>query len=110
VHARAEGVDVLDAMGQAYRELLERDREVLLIQLHSQVAAGHEPLIRAAMQRTFADVYDLVSRESGAAPEELKSWFAEGMLINVMAAIDADQLDAPWAEALTGEGRRAARK
>jgi AcrR family transcriptional regulator len=99
--ARRDGLDPLDAMGRAYSELLERDRDVLLIQLHSQVAAGREPLIREVMQRTFGDLYDLVARESGASPEELRSWFAYGMLINVMAAIDADRLDAPWAKALT---------
>jgi AcrR family transcriptional regulator len=101
--AHAEGLEPLEEMGHAYDELLRRDRDVLLIQLHSQVAAPHEPLIRAAMQRCFHELYELVARESGAGPEELKGWFAHGMLCNVMAAIDAEQLDAPWAMALTSE-------
>jgi AcrR family transcriptional regulator len=101
--ARAEGLDPLAEMGHAYGELLERDRDVLLVQLHSQVAAGAEPVIRESMQRTFRNLYELVERESGAAPEELKTWFAHGMLCNVMAAIDAEQLDEPWARALTGD-------
>jgi hypothetical protein len=45
-----------------------------------------------------------VRRESGAGPEELKIWFAYGMLYNVMAAIDADRLAAEWAKALTEDG------
>ncbi|HEU0024019.1 MAG TPA: TetR/AcrR family transcriptional regulator [Thermoleophilaceae bacterium] len=102
--AKREGLDPLDEMGHAYDELLERDRDVLLIQLHSQVASPHEPLIRAAMQRCFHDLYELVSRESGATPEELRVWFAHGMLCNVMAAINAEDLDAEWARALTSEG------
>jgi AcrR family transcriptional regulator len=99
--ARAEGDDLLESMGRVLDELTENDRDILLIQLHSQVAAGHEPLIRKAAQRCFRDLYELVERESGATPEQLRSWFAIGMLNNVMAAIDADQVDASWARTLT---------
>jgi AcrR family transcriptional regulator len=99
--ARREGKEPLKEMGRAYDELLETDRDILMIQLHSQVAAGAEPLVRDSMQRTFRDLYALVARESGAGPEELQPWFAHGMLCNVMAAIDADNLDEEWARALT---------
>jgi AcrR family transcriptional regulator len=102
--ARVEGLDPLGEMGRAYGELLVRDRDVLLIQLHSQVAARREKRIRDAMRRTFRDLYELVRRESDAGPEELKMWFADGMLYNVMAAIDADRLAAEWAKALTADG------
>jgi len=102
--ARATGLDPLGEMGRAYGELLVRDRDVLLIQLHSQVAARREKRIRDAMRRTFKDLYELVRRESGAGPKELKIWFAYGMLYNVMAAIDADRLAAEWAKALTEDG------
>jgi AcrR family transcriptional regulator len=100
--ARAEGSDRLQSMGCAYEDLLRNDRDALLIQMHSQVAAAGEPLIRDAMRRCFSDIYELVARESGASPAELRDWFAHGMLCNVMAAIDADHLDAPWARALSG--------
>jgi AcrR family transcriptional regulator len=106
--AKRDGVDPLEAMGRAYGDLLERDRDVLLIQLHSQVAAGREPLIRDAMRRTFRDLYALVARESGAGPELLSPWFAHGMLCNVMAAIDAAQLDEDWAQALAGDLKKKA--
>ena len=89
-------------MGRAYDELLEHDRDVLLIQLHSRVVAGAEPVIREAAQRCFGKIYELAARESGASDEELRVWFAHGMLCDVMAAIDADHVDAPWAHALTG--------
>jgi AcrR family transcriptional regulator len=100
---RAEGTDPLASIGRVLDELNERDRDVLLIQLHSQVAAGHEPLVREAAQRCFRDLYELVGREAGATEEQLRSWFAIGMLNNVMAAIDADQVDAPWAKVLTAK-------
>jgi hypothetical protein len=48
-------------------------------------------------------LYETVARESGAGPEELRVWFAHGMLCNVMAAIDADRIEQPWAKALTGD-------
>jgi AcrR family transcriptional regulator len=103
--SRRQGLEPLEVMGRAYRELLERDRDVLLMQLHSQVAAAGEPLIRDAVRRCFETLYELVGRESGAGPDELRGWFAHGMLCNAMAAIDADRLDDDWATALTGEDR-----
>jgi AcrR family transcriptional regulator len=102
--AKAEGYDVLDYMGHAYGELLEREREILLMQLQGQVAASADRRIRDANRRCFERLYELVRSESGASAEQVKEWFAYGMLCNVMAAIDADQIDAPWARALTSEG------
>jgi AcrR family transcriptional regulator len=100
--AREKGLEPLEEMGRAYGELLEQDRDLLLMQLHSQVAAGGEPLIRDAARHCFETLYELVRRESGASPEELRGWFAHGMLCNVMGALDADRIDADWARALTG--------
>ena len=99
--AHAEGRDPLEVMGHAYGELLEHDRDVLLLRLHAQTAAGNEPAIRDEVRRCFRELYDLVERESNADPEELRAWFAYGMLCDVMASIDADQLDEPWARALS---------
>jgi len=100
-HARAEGRDPLQEMGHAYGDLIDRDRDLLRMQLHAQVAAGTEPLVRDAVQRCFGELYELVQRESGASPDDLQPWFAHGMLCNVMASIGADQLDDDWAKALT---------
>lgn len=102
--ARSAGRDPLEEMGEAYGELLERDRDVLLIQLHSQVAAGSQPLVRESMRRTFRELYELVATESGADDEALRNWFAHGMLCNVMAAIDAENLNEPWAQTLAAKG------
>jgi AcrR family transcriptional regulator len=101
--ARRSGDQPLEVMGHAYRDLLESDRDVLLMQLHSQVAAAGDPLIREGARRCFETLYGLVRKESGAAPEELRDWFAHGMLCNAMAAIDADRIDDEWARALTTE-------
>jgi len=104
--AKADGADPLYAMGRAYDELLERERDVLLVQLHSRVAASDLPLVRAAIQDCFKAVYEFVKGESGAPDEEIQAWFAHGMLCDVMAAIGADRLDQEWAKVLSySEGR-----
>lgn len=94
-----EGVEPLEAMGKAYGEMLETERDLLQIQLQAQVVAD-EPKIVAAAQRTFRDLYALASERSGADEEELRAWFAHGMLMNVMAAVGAPELKARWAESL----------
>jgi AcrR family transcriptional regulator len=99
---RPEGVEPLEAMGLAYRDLLEGDRNVLMVQLQSQVVTG-EPRIAAAMRKTFRELYALVAERSGADGDEIKEFFAHGMLMNVMAAIDAFGVDEPWAQALTAK-------
>lgn len=98
--AEQDGVDPLEAMGKAYDELLDTDRDVLLLQLAAQVGASDEGKIRRALQRCFRDLYELVAARSGASDDELRLWFAKGMLCNVMAAIGAEQVDEPWAKAL----------
>jgi len=100
--AHAEGLEPLEVMGKAYAELLERDRDVLLVRLHAQVAAGNEPRIRDEVRRCFRELYELVERETGVGADELRAWFAYGMLCDVMASLDADHLDEPWARALSG--------
>lgn len=97
--ARAEGADVLLGMGRAYRELLA-DRELLLAQLQGYGAAVDEPAVREAVRRGFGGLYDVVRRESGAGPDELRAFFATGMLLNVLAAMDVEALDEPWARAI----------
>jgi AcrR family transcriptional regulator len=73
-------------MGQAYIELLE-DREALLVQLQGQAASGDEE-IRKAVRTRFMELVDAVRRMSGADDETLLRFFANGMLLNVVAALD----------------------
>lgn len=98
--ARAAGTDPKQAMGQSYETLLA-DRELLLMQMHSFAASPDLPEVRAAARDCFARMVALVERETGAPPEEVQAFFAHGMLMNVMAALDAESVDAHWAEVLT---------
>jgi AcrR family transcriptional regulator len=98
--ARAAGDDVLHAMGRAYIGLLA-DRELLLGQLHAFAACDDEQ-VRAEMWRGFARLVELVERESGATPDEVRAFFAHGMLLNVLTAMRAEDADAHWAHLLLG--------
>jgi AcrR family transcriptional regulator len=100
----AEGVDpeeALPAMGSAYAELLA-DRTALLGQLQAHAAAVDDPAVRDAVRRGFAELYEFVAGVSRADDESIQAWFAHGMLLNVLAAMDAQSVDAPWARALGG--------
>jgi len=97
--AAGDGTTALAAMGGAYGELL-RDRDALLLQLQTHAAAD-DPEIRDAVRRGFRRLYELVAQRSGATDAELQAWFAQGMLMNVVAAMRADEIDEPWARALT---------
>ena len=99
--ARAERAEVLPAMGEAYATLLA-DRTALLGQLQAHAAAVNDPAVREAVRRGFANLYEFVARASLASDEEIQAWFAKGMLLNVLAAMDAESVDAPWARALLG--------
>lgn len=99
--ADAGGPDMepLEAMGRAYGEMLETERDLLQIQLQAQVVSD-EPKIVAGAQRMFRDLYALASERSGADDDELRGWFAQGMLMNVMAAVGAPELKTRWSENL----------
>jgi AcrR family transcriptional regulator len=99
--AAADGApEPLEAMGKAYVALLE-DRTALLGQLQAHAAAVNDPAVRDAVRRGFAELYEFVAGVSQGSDEEIQAWFAHGMLLNVLAAIDALGVDEPWARALT---------
>jgi len=90
--------NVLTAMGRAYIGLLA-DRTLLLNQLQAH-AASDNPEIRAQMRRGFARLVELVERESGADAEQVRRFFAHGMLLNVLTAMGAEDVDEHWAHVL----------
>ena len=87
----------LEHMGAAYIALL-RDRDELALQLQLY-AAAHDPEIRACVATRFAELHELCGELSGAGPEKLRGFMAQGMLCNVAAALDMPQIawDENWA-------------
>lgn len=88
------GVDALVEMAYAYTELLG-ERDLLLLQLHS-FAASSDPEIRARARRSFRSLWTLAAELTGFQPEDLRPFFAQGMLMNVLAALDAGELEESW--------------
>lgn len=99
--ARASGAGepVLPAMGRAYVELLQ-DRDLMLLQLHAHAASPDVPAIREAARDGFRRLVDFAQEVSGAPDDEIQRFFARGMLLNTLAALDAMDLDEPWARLL----------
>ena len=88
------GDDALEAMGDAYHELLQ-DRTLLLLQLQAY-AACDDPEIRDATRTGFKHLWALVERLSGLPYERVVMFFAMGMLMNVAAAMDLPTVDERW--------------
>jgi hypothetical protein len=84
-------------MGQRYGELL-RDRNELLLQLQAY-AACDDPEIGEVTRREFGKLWREVQRLSGVGDERLQSFFATGMLMNVVAAMDATNHPSQWVKA-----------
>jgi len=91
--AAARGLPVeerMPAMGQAYTDLLA-DRTSLLFQMQSY-AASADPEIQARVRERYAELVRQVGEATGAEPAQLWSFFATGMLLNVIAALNIELL------------------
>jgi AcrR family transcriptional regulator len=101
--ARAERRDVLEAMGQAFGQLLGY-RDELLVLLHG-FAASHDPEVRTVARERFGVIYRYAAEASGADEETLRGFFSHGMLLMVAAALDLPALcdTEPWAQHLLGK-------
>ncbi len=83
--------DVLTAMGNAYVQLLESDRDYLMLQLQSYAACDDEE-IRARVRTLYARLVAHVQALSGADGERIDDFFRYGMWLNVTAAIGVEDL------------------
>jgi AcrR family transcriptional regulator len=94
-----EGEEAKIAMGEAYLELMQ-DPEMLQVQLHGFAAAPADPDIARSCRRTFEVLADLFLERTHLSDDELREFFAMGMLINVMSAIDLMSVPDSWAQNL----------
>lgn len=85
--------DVLSAMGTAYVEMLESDRDSLMLQ-HQAYAACDDELIRTRVRACYARLVAHVERLSGADDERIDDFFRKGMWLNVAAAMGVEDLSA----------------
>jgi AcrR family transcriptional regulator len=81
----------LEAMGQAYMELLS-DRDEIRFQMQAHAAAGN-PELAEPIRRDFTGLWEDVKRMSGASEDQVREFMSKGMLLNVIASLElADQL------------------
>ena len=90
-----EGEDAKVAMAEAYGQLIA-DRSLLMHQLQSY-ACCDDPDIRTATREGFGRLWAAVERLGGGTDDEIRQFFAYGMLWNVAAAMGLDSYDADWA-------------
>ncbi len=91
---------VLASMGEAYHRMLA-DRSLLQLQLHAYAASG-DPVVGAFVRERYATLVRRVSEISGVPAAELRSFFAEGMLLTVAAALDLTDAGLAWTRMCDG--------
>ena len=97
------GEDALHAIGDAYRGLIESDRTMLQGQLQSYAASVEDQEVRESTARGYGRLVDYVETVSGADRQTIAMFFATGMLLNVLAAMQYSIGDDPrhsWAARL----------
>jgi AcrR family transcriptional regulator len=97
------GRDALDAIGGAYGELIESDRTMLQGQLQAYAASVVDADVRESTARGYGRLVDYVETVSGADKHTVARFFAKGMLMNVLAAMQYSITDEPkdsWAARL----------
>jgi AcrR family transcriptional regulator len=91
--AAADGLEreaALEAMGEAYVALLQ-DRDWLLLQLHGYAACSDEQ-VRSCMRERWVRLGALVRELTDADDLQLRTFLADGMLLNTAAALDLPML------------------
>ena len=93
------GEEALDAMGEAYVQMVLTDRTRLLTQMQAY-AACDDPDVREAMRTGYGKLHLFVETVSGMPADVVSQWFAVGKLLNVIAAMDLLDSREPWARRL----------
>ena len=89
------GEEALHAIGEAYRDQLERDRTALRAQMQAY-AACDDPEICAAVRAGYGDLVAYVRRVSDGDWPTVWSFFSTGMMLNVMASMGLRNDPDPW--------------
>jgi AcrR family transcriptional regulator len=91
--AAPEG-EKLHAMGRAYVEGLLPDRHSILMMMQGYAAAA-DPEIRAHVREGYGEIVASVTELADAEPDEVWRFFATGMLLNIVAALELEDTDHP---------------
>jgi AcrR family transcriptional regulator len=97
--AGKSGDEALSAMGQAYIALLAADPRRLTLQMH-MYAACDDPEIRQVAREGYGELVRFAQAVSGESRKAVSQFFARGMLINVIAAMQVRDAGVQWADDL----------
>ena len=90
----------LHAMGHAYVAELLPDRHAILMMMQGYAAAA-DPGIQEHVRQRYGEIVTKVAELADAGPEEVWSFFATGMLLNLVAALDLENTEHPVFKAWT---------
>jgi len=93
--------EAMTAMGKAYNGLLE-NREILQMQLQMWAMACQDEEVRALARRGMSRLWTLAQKLSGADDHQVMQFMANGMLLNVFAAMDLPRIKEHLGESLQG--------
>jgi AcrR family transcriptional regulator len=93
-----QGEDALEAMGKAYKQMIEEDPRRLRGQMQAYSACDDADVCEV-VRLGFGRLVELVESK-GVPPERVTRFFAFGMLINVMSSMALYESEEPWAKRL----------
>ena len=89
------GAEALRAIAEAYGELIDEDRTMLQGQLQAYATSVEDEDVRVSTARGYSRLVDYVETVSGADRQTISRFFAAGMLMNVVVAMDLATPGAP---------------
>ena len=94
------GHDALEAMGQAYVERMDNNRDSLLLQMQQYAACWDEDVQRT-VRTCMQEMWNMINEMAGLPLEETAVFVAKGMMCNVMASADRSYSNDPqWVPVL----------
>ena len=102
--AAGRGATTLVALGNAYRQLLQRDRAVGLVMLQGYAAAADET-VRKLVSRRYRELQRTVTALTGADAKAMRSFFATGLVFTVSTVLELPhrRVDTDWARWLLAQ-------
>jgi AcrR family transcriptional regulator len=90
----------LQAMGHAYVTELLPDRHAILMMMQGYAAVS-DPEIQEHVRERYSEIVGKVTALADAGAEDVWRFFATGMLLNLVAALDLEHTDHPVFKAWT---------
>lgn len=97
--AGLSGDELLRAIGDGYSELIASNPASLQVQLAGYSACDDDG-IRECVRRGFGQLVQFMEQRSGFGPERIASFFAKGMLLNILMTMQLTEAPLEWGDRL----------